>query len=162
MVAEDLVSNDPIRAFLKQLLAERGVDLVPLSLAVGKNRAYFQQYFKSKRPRPRFLPREVRTALGRYFSIDPDKFRHPDDRDAPSPENVDRALLHRAFAFARRVIGDAPEDEWLRIEVAGVAVTLLQRAQNLGVPSFIDGDDVVRVFQSLALRIREHYAPPKD
>src|SRR5262245_66554618 len=116
MPAEDLGSNDPIRAYLKQLLAARGVDLVPLSLAIGKNRAYFQQYFKSKRPRPRFLPRDVRNALGRYFSIDPDKFRHPDDPDAqPSGDDLDRGLLHRAFAFARRVVGDGPEDEWLRM-----------------------------------------------
>jgi hypothetical protein len=162
MPADDPDSNDPIRAFLKQLLAERSVDLGPLSVAVGRNRTYFQHYFKSRRPRPRFLPRDVRTALGRYFNMDPDNFRHPDDPQARPSENVDRELLHRAFAFARRVIGDEPEDEWLRIEVTGLAVGLLERAQSLGVPSLIDSDDVVRVMQSFARRIREHYTPPKD
>lgn len=160
MTLDDPLADDPVRAFLKQLLSEHGVGAVPLSKELGKNRAYFQQYLQTRRPRPRFLPRDVRIALGRYFGVDPEKFRHPEDRPDQTSGGTgpDRALLHRAFAFAQAVLGDDPEDQWLRVEVAGAALGLFERAQSADVTILIDGEDMVRTLRLLVERIRARYA----
>jgi hypothetical protein len=159
MANSDRIAGDPIRAFLKQLLSEREVDLAPLSVSIGKNRAYLQHYLSGERPRPRFLPRAVRIGLGRYFGIDPERFRHPEDPEAPPPgDGQDRALMHRAYAFAGTVI-DRPEEkwEWLRIETAALALELFKLAQNRGVPILIDGEEMLPALQLFVARVLAHY-----
>lgn len=74
--------GDPVRARLADLLAKRGLDLASVSRAIGKNQTYVQQYLK--RGNPRRLPEEVREALGKFLSIDPDELRPFAERRDPT------------------------------------------------------------------------------
>jgi phage repressor protein C with HTH and peptisase S24 domain len=62
-----MADTDP-RAFLEQLIRERGEDYVGLSRLLGRNPAYIQQYIK--RGSPRRLGEEDRRLLARYFGVD--------------------------------------------------------------------------------------------
>ena len=59
---------DPVRNLISQLLRERGLDAKAVSLAIGRNHAYLQQFLK--RGIPRKLPEDVRVALADYFQIE--------------------------------------------------------------------------------------------
>jgi phage repressor protein C with HTH and peptisase S24 domain len=59
---------DPVRDLIRQLLRERGLDAKAVSLAIGRNHAYLQQFLK--RGIPRNLPEDVRHALASYFQIE--------------------------------------------------------------------------------------------
>jgi len=65
---------DQKRKFLKELIRAEGKKEAPLSLAIGQNRAYFNQYFM--RGSPQELPEDVREALGQVFDLHPDSFKH--------------------------------------------------------------------------------------
>lgn len=62
-----MTGTDP-RAFLEQLIRERGEDYAGLSRLLGRNPAYVQQYMK--RGTPRRLAEEDRRLLARYFGVD--------------------------------------------------------------------------------------------
>ncbi|MEA3065572.1 MAG: hypothetical protein QOJ27_2024 [Sphingomonadales bacterium] len=62
-----MAETDP-RAFLDQLIRERGEDYVSLSRLLGRNAAYVQQYIK--RGSPRRLAEDDRRRLASYFGID--------------------------------------------------------------------------------------------
>jgi hypothetical protein len=63
----NMAETDP-RAFLDQLIRERGEDYAGLSRLLGRNAAYVQQYIK--RGTPRRLAEEDRRRLANYFGID--------------------------------------------------------------------------------------------
>jgi hypothetical protein len=65
---------DQQRKFLKDLIREHDQREAPLSLRIGQNRAYLNQYFK--RGAPKELPEDVREALGQEFQLHPDSFKH--------------------------------------------------------------------------------------
>lgn len=137
---------DPVRSLLVRLIAERKLGLAPVSLAIGQNRAYLQQFLK--RGRPRNLPSAARFALARFFGIDEQEFRPPEDR-GPS-EGLDPELMQRAYTIARRLIGNEPKDEWLRIEGASCLYTLLQLLQR---GMALDDEAVLRVIELLIRRV---------
>lgn len=64
---------DQVRKLLRELMAETGVKESPLSKRIGKNAAYFNQYFE--RGSPKDLPEAVRDQLGVIFGVDPDSFK---------------------------------------------------------------------------------------
>src|SRR5947209_2139423 len=59
------MEGDIERNRLAALIAERGADLKAISLAIGRNHAYLQQYLK--KGVPRHLPPAVRGALARHL-----------------------------------------------------------------------------------------------
>src|SRR6266851_4665999 len=59
---------DSSRRLIISRVAELGLSLSELSLAVGKNHAYFQQFIK--RGVPRLLPEEVRGRVAKILSVD--------------------------------------------------------------------------------------------
>lgn len=54
-------------------MLEAGIREAPLSERVGKNQAYFNQYFG--RGSPKYLPEDVREELGGIFRVHPDSFK---------------------------------------------------------------------------------------
>jgi len=70
------MADDPVRSVLLDLAVEQGRDWRDLSLAIGKNHAYIQQFIQ--RGSPRRLPEEVREALGRELGVHPDIFKTGD------------------------------------------------------------------------------------
>jgi hypothetical protein len=138
---------DPIRRLLVTLAADKGVALLRLSRHVGRNDAYFAQYLKQNKPR--VLPRSVREALGRFFGIDPNRFRGQDE-DAAEP---DRDLLSRAMSFTNRLLEDHPPHGALRAQVASTVYVLLQRHL------ISDDDQTMRLIKSMADGIYATLAP---
>ena len=122
----DRTPTDPVRVLLQQLVAERGIGFGPLSRAIGKNHAYLQQFMAGRTPR--VLPAAVRTALGRYFAIDPD-------------------LIARANQVARSIIGERTEDEWIRNIILAAAYTLLE------IGSMTDDEATLRVLEQAGRRL---------
>jgi len=122
----DRTPTDPVRVLLQQLVAERGIGFGPLSRAIGKNHAYLQQFMAGRTPR--VLPAAVRTALGRYFAIDPD-------------------LIARAHQVARYIIGERAEDEWIRNIILAAAYTLLE------IGSMTDDEATLRVLEQAGRRL---------
>ena len=59
---------DRERSNLQQLVQKSGVTLLELSLKLGKNPTYLQQYLK--RGSPRVLPEDVRHSLSKFFNCD--------------------------------------------------------------------------------------------
>lgn len=78
------MKGDEARKKLLQLIDERETSLKEVSLAVGRNHAYLQQFVH--RHTPQQLPESVREALGRHFGIDADYFR--DGHRDRKPANV--------------------------------------------------------------------------
>lgn len=70
---ENKADTDYAREHLEELIQERGLTYATVSLEIGRNHAYVQQYLR--RQTPRVLPEDVRVALGQYFGISPEEFR---------------------------------------------------------------------------------------
>lgn len=65
--------EDRVRTLLYKLLADRGVTMKDLSLAIGRGETYIAQYMAG---RPVELPEEAREALAQFFRLDnPSVFR---------------------------------------------------------------------------------------
>lgn len=65
---------DAPRIRLMELIGEHDTDMKAVSLKIGRNHAYLQQYIQGK---PKNLPEDVRDALAEYFGVEPDEFRAP-------------------------------------------------------------------------------------
>ncbi len=68
---------DPQRRLVQELVARRGLDLKTVSLAIGRNHAYLQQYLK--RGKPRRLPEEARRAFAALFEVDQEALAHGEE-----------------------------------------------------------------------------------
>lgn len=158
--------DDPVRTRLRELCADTGTKLTPLSRHIGLNRSYLSQYLGRRHPRT--LPETVREALGRYFRVHPDTFKPPTPRANAQPNaeplspagGLDTALLARAEEVARRLgtsLGPIGEEDakWLRLELTSAAYTLLERA-SVGLP-VTDDDATLRVVELLIQRWRERH-----
>ena len=143
----DRTPTDPVRVLLRQLVAERGIGFGPLSRAIGKNHAYLQQFMAGRTPR--VLPAAVRTALGRYFAIDPEQFRPPHERvlSPLAQRSIDPDLIARAHQVARYIIGERAEDEWIRNIILAAAYTLLE------IGSMTDDEATLRVLEQAGRRL---------
>lgn len=60
-------SADKVRIFVSDRLKERGLDMANVSLQLGKNRTYIQQYIT--KGSPVWLPEDVRPALARMLGV---------------------------------------------------------------------------------------------
>ena len=76
------MERDPVREALKERLWKAGVSLAEASLAIGRNKAYLQQYLA--RGMPRVLSFQDSEALGALLECDPAAFRHA-TLPAPKP-----------------------------------------------------------------------------
>ncbi len=63
------------RDYLASALKHAGVDMLQASLAIGKNKAYIQQYLADGKPQ--FLREEDRDVLVRLYGIDGDRLKPP-------------------------------------------------------------------------------------
>jgi hypothetical protein len=64
------------REYLDQALRAEGLELKAVSLAIGRNHAYLQQYIRTGKPR--YLPEGVREALVRVVpNLDGDRLKPP-------------------------------------------------------------------------------------
>ena len=76
------MERDPVREALKEKLWKAGVSLAEASLAIGRNKAYLQQYLA--RGMPRVLSFQDSEALGDLLGCDPAALRH-ETLPAPKP-----------------------------------------------------------------------------
>ena len=76
------MDRDPVREALKEKLWKAGTSLAEASLAIGRNKAYLQQYLA--RGMPRVLSFQDSEALGELLGCDPAELRH-DTLPAPKP-----------------------------------------------------------------------------
>ena len=77
---------DEARSVIVSQVAKLGLSLSELSLSVGKNHAYFQQFVK--RGVPRWLPEEVRGRVAKILNVDERILKPPDTNlllAAPKP-----------------------------------------------------------------------------
>ena len=68
------MERDPVRERLQQRLWQHGVSLAEASLAIGRNKAYLQQYLA--RGMPRVLNHQDTETLGKLLGCDPGELRH--------------------------------------------------------------------------------------
>lgn len=85
---------DAQRQRLYRLVTDKGDKFRNVSLQIGKNAAYLQQYLQ--RGTPAALGEEERVKLGRYFSVSPDEFRRPGP-DQKEAQRLDHPLLRQAI-----------------------------------------------------------------
>ncbi len=71
---KEAIRNDPLRLKLKDLLRRKGLTLAAASLALGRNKAYLQQYVE--RGSPAVLGYRDGEALGEMLGCDPAEIRH--------------------------------------------------------------------------------------
>ncbi len=76
------MERDPVRDALREKLWKAGTSLAEASLAIGRNKAYLQQYLA--RGMPRVLSFQDSEALGELLGCDPAELRH-DTLPAPKP-----------------------------------------------------------------------------
>jgi phage repressor protein C with HTH and peptisase S24 domain len=81
---------DSARALIVSKVQEFGLSLSELSLRVGKNHAYFQQFIK--RGVPTRLPEEVRGRVAEILKIDEGKLKVPGIKAAPGSPRANAAL----------------------------------------------------------------------
>ena len=65
---------DPVRLRVIRLISDRKTDLKSVSLAIGRNAAYMQQFLY--RGTPKVLPEDVRETLARHLEVEGDTLRH--------------------------------------------------------------------------------------
>lgn len=71
---KEAIRNDPLRLKLKDLLRRKGLTLAAASTALGRNKAYLQQYVE--RGSPAVLGYRDGEALGELLDCDPGELRH--------------------------------------------------------------------------------------
>ena len=77
------MTHDQKRARLETLLRENDLSLARLSVAIGRNKAYLQQYLR--RGMPAVLAFQDTETLGRLLGCDPSELRH-ETRPARTPQ----------------------------------------------------------------------------
>ena len=84
------MQRDPVREALRERLWQSGVSLAEASLAIGRNKAYLQQYLA--RGMPRVLSHQDSEALARLLGCDPAELRHA---ELPPPKPWKRGKRRR-------------------------------------------------------------------
>ena len=83
------MTHDQQRARLETLLRENDLSLARVSVAIGRNKTYLQQYLR--RGMPAVLAFQDTETLGRLLGCDPSELRH-ETRPARAPQT--RARRH--------------------------------------------------------------------
>ena len=86
------MTPDPVRQNLHDMLWKRGLSLAEASRAIGRNRAYLQQYLA--RGMPRVLSHQDSEALGALLDCDPALLRHA-ELPPPKPWKRNRRAPER-------------------------------------------------------------------
>lgn len=68
---------DVARKLIHEKIQEHGLDMKKVSLAIGNNHAYLQQFLKKNKPRE--LPERVREKLAPILRVNPDQLRGPSE-----------------------------------------------------------------------------------
>lgn len=72
--SESKLDRDPVRLTLKRRLAQLDMNMSELSVSIGKNRAYIQQFLR--RGNPYALPEDVRAKIAHILQLPEDDLRH--------------------------------------------------------------------------------------
>lgn len=152
--------NDPSpRAVLDRLIRERGTSYGALSMLLGRNPAYIQQFVK--RGTPKKLDEEDRRKLARFFGVDEQLLGGAGlDEDDPTPKAVrrtrrDLVTVPRLSLGASAGAGTLDEDEraegamafnerWLR-NLGGRPdrLSIIRVDGESMAPTLSDGDDIM-------------------
>jgi hypothetical protein len=144
---------DAVRRLLLRLAGEKELALMPLSLAIGRNHAYLQQFVTMKKPR--VLPAPVREALGKIFGVHPNRFLPAGA--PPGGDLEDDPDLLRAIRVSERICGTARDE--VRARVTAAAYALLRR-ERMGFPLSLEDDGTLLILQSLFDGLWQHFASP--
>ena len=99
---KEAIRNDPLRIRLKDLLRRKGLTLAAASTALGRNRAYLQQYVE--RGSPAVLGYRDGEVLGELLGCDPAEIRH---EKLPERKPYRRKHLTRPIANVPEVTVEA-------------------------------------------------------
>jgi len=121
--------SDEIRYKVRDLLAERNINLSEASRRIGKNVAYLQQYIIKRSPR--YLGERERKALAKLLDISEQELT-----DLPlAPQQVEQVIsdgIYNKVASVVKIVEDFQNDHHLKIEaekkaqlIAGLVVKLL-------------------------------------
>ena len=99
---KEAIRNDPLRLRLKDLLRRNGLTLAAASTALGRNRAYLQQYVE--RGSPAVLGYRDGEVLGELLDCDPAEIRH---EKLPERKPYRRKHLTRPIANVPEVTVEA-------------------------------------------------------
>ena len=102
------MERDPARDSLREQLRRKGVSLAAASLAIGRNRAYLQQYLG--RGMPRVLSHRDSEALGRLLDCDPATLRRT-ELPALRPWKRKRKRKRKQAAAPEAGLASVPEAE---------------------------------------------------
>lgn len=126
--------SDEIRYKVRDLLAERNINLSEASRRIGKNVAYLQQYIIKRSPR--YLGERERKALAKLLSINEQELT-----DIPLiPQPVEQVIsdnIYNRVASVVKIVEDFQNDHQLKIDsekkaqlIAGLVVKLLNTPVN--------------------------------
>lgn len=100
--------NDPVRQIIAAKQAERGITDAELSLEIGRNPTYINQYFR--RGSPSVLPERERNLIAKVLGIDPALLDPATMQDA----SVARVATAAAYARSGQHVPRFMEDQPLR------------------------------------------------
>ncbi len=143
------MDDEKARTALAALIKQHGADMSALSLMMGRNIAYIQQYLK--RGSPRRLPERERGMLARFFGVDEAKLGALSDRNSVSNLHMVPKLavgasagpgaLADGEALAGRIGFDA---KWLKkLGVSPADCSLIQVQGDSMHPTLHDSDDIM-------------------
>jgi hypothetical protein len=131
---------DAVRKLLKELMAEGEWTEARLSERVGKNRAFFNQYFK--RGTPKILPEPVRDELAIVFRVAPETFK-----TGPRGSSGSAGALRAVDGDVKPILGvDRIEPKLLPDGSIGIA---FQNADDAGVAIPVTREMIRRLRQCL-------------
>lgn len=126
-----MVTADP-RARLLQLSADRGVSLSALSVMIGRNSAYLQQFVR--RGTPRKLEEGDRATLARFFGVSQAQLGGPEEKSSD-------------------LKGKKPRGGW-------IGIPRLPLGASAGPGAFADGEEPFGAFGVTAGWLRENHFDP--
>ncbi|MDE2043256.1 MAG: peptidase S24, partial [Alphaproteobacteria bacterium] len=158
---------DKIRETLEALIRERGEDYASISLRLGRNPAYIQQFLK--RGTPRKLAEDDRRLLARYFDVEEMLLGGPAGRGESSERSAPDGLIAiplldvRAAAGAGGVLDDDAllarvgfDAGWLRGQRLRADMLSVISVQGDSMePTLAAGDDILVDRSDGAARLRD-------
>lgn len=133
---------DGQRRLVLDLVHRRGTNLKAVSLAIGRNHAYLQQFMN--RGKPRRLPEDARRALADYFEIDQEGLA----------QGVEIAATH---------IGNQPDHPMVVQDIPGyVPIQRVSVPVGMGGGGFMERDDPDTAFFAEQLILHQLRAKPRD
>lgn len=167
---------DLVRQLIERLAQDSNETLKAVSLAIGKNETYLQQFVRYGKPQ-KGLPEDVREALGRKFGLAPDSFREgvsipAAGRPAPPAPPIPAPAVSSDPRLDEVVVVAEVSADWRdRLEeLAGDRRTRMMLPRDGRCPAgkriaYLVADNAHRIFQQGTILIGvkpEDTDPPKD